>query len=334
MKILCAYSSLTISCDHFPGFLSSREACHPIFHAPQKKLLSYLGKWAGSELTPVDSYLLFLSMLRSTDLVEFRVPATLTDKTHSIVAQNMEMLAKTISKMNTIQNPSVIFPRVAITPDTKDLSNVSYWIDSWKQTYQDFLDGHISAHDSRKLILRESALERLIKNPHKPLSSYASQIADWAALAGDFPTFSLKSPFNGESIYCSDYWKQIITKCAHEEQLFSIPRNDLIELLEHCETNVPIGSIFSNALFKILRHALDRQKNFLGLGDLDIKKSTYQILTSTDSVEDGNIRAILQVSPDHPPKPEEYPTKFAYMKAKMRYDMAKKYGTLEQKEGE
>jgi hypothetical protein len=324
MQILCAYSSIQFSCEHVPGFLSSREASHPIFQIPQKRLLSYLGKWGNNGLTPTDSYLLFLSLLKSSELVDFRVPAVLTERTHSIVAQNMESLAKTVIKLNTVTNPAVIFPRYVITPETKTLDNVSFWISNWEDSYKEFQSGYRSAHDSGKLIQRENALSRLIKNPHRSVSSYAGQIADWAAVAGSFPTFSLTNPLTGTVMECATYWKFLIHKCAHEEQIFSIRRRDLEELLEHCEENIPIGTIHSNALFKILRHALEKQKNFLGLGDMDISSSTYQILDNPDDVESANLSAMIQSAPMEVPRPEQYPTKLAYLRAKLRYDLARK----------
>lgn len=324
MKVLCAYSSLEFTCEHFPGYLSSRETSHPLFHVPQKKLLSYLGKWASGGLTNTDSYLLFLALLRSSELVEFRLPAIRTVSTDSIIAINMEPLCKTLIKLNTIVSPSIVFPHYVISAETRGLDNVSHWIANWEIAYQEFQSGYRSAHDSAKLRTREAALERLIKNPHRPVASYASQIADWAATAGSFPEFVLTNPHNSMKVSCSDYWKYLISKCAHEEQIFAIRRKDLEELLEHCEENIPIGSIYSNALFRILRHALERQKNFLGLGDLDISKSSYTILSADTSTESANLRAIIDAAPDHLPRREEYPTQFAYMKAKLRWDMAQK----------
>jgi hypothetical protein len=331
MKILCGLSSITFNCEHFPGFLTQRETYHPVFSIPQKKLLSYLGKWGKGELTPTDSYLLFLSLLNSTDLVDFRVPAIQVEETPSIVANNMEALAKTVSKLNTVQNPSVVFPRYVITPDTKNLTNVKYWIQNWNDAYQDFVDGYSRTANHQELARREVALERLIKNPHKPVSSYATNLADWAIQAGSFPTFTIVNPFSAlrNQITCAEYWKILIQKCANEESIFAVRRTDLEELLDHCEDNIPVGSIFSNALFKVLRHALNRQKNFLGLGDLDIGKSSYEILSSTDNVESANLKALIQSAPEHEPKQEEYPNKLAYLKAKLRYQMSLKYANSE-----
>ena len=326
MKILCAYSSIEFTCEHFPCSLTSRESYHPIFNIPQKRLLSFLGKWSSQELTPTDSYLLFLSFLNSSDLVTFRVPAIRTENTDSIIALNMEPLVKILIRLNTVNDPTKIFPRYVITPETKDLTNVSYWIHNWKSAYQDFLDGYVSANESQKLITRETALERLIKNPHKPVSSYSGQLSEWAAVAGQFPTWTTLSPFTGRSLTCSEYWKLLISKCTHEESILAVPRIDLEDLLEHCEINIPVGSIYSNLLFQVLRKALEKQKNFLGLGDMDLSKSTYHILESSDSVEHANLRAMIDSAPEEEPKPESYPTKIAYLKAKMRWSMAKKAG--------
>jgi hypothetical protein len=327
MKILCSHSSLEFTTEHFPGTFYSKEICHPIFYLPQKKLLSYTSKWAAGELTPTDSYLLFLALLKSSDRVEFRVPVFKTPFTDSIVAQNMEFLVRTVIKLNTVVNPSVVFPSFAITPETKFLSNVKYWIESWHSSYEEFRSGKFKEYDNRALAHRESALQRMIKNPHKPISSYATQIADWANLAGSFPSFIVSSPFTRNTqITCDVYWKQIIVKCARDESIFSIPRNDLTELIEHCETNIPVGSgIYSHALFKVLRSGLEKQKNFLGLGDFDIGETTYQFLESSDSTESANIKAMIDSAPTEIPRPDQYPNKIAYFRAKNRWDMAQKF---------
>lgn len=331
MKILCSLSSLEFSCEHFPGALYSRETSHPVFSLPQKKLLSYLHKWSSGELTSIDSYLLFLALLNSSDLVQFRVPAIRTERTASIIAQNMEDLAKTVIKLNTVTVPGKIFPHFVISQDTKTLDNVHYWIENWKDSYSDFQAGVLTDLEGRdewkKLANREAALERLIKNPHRPLSDYASQIAEWASVAGNFPNGTVPSPFTGLQISLSDYWKFIIIKSSTESALYSIPKQDLEDLLEHCETHINIGTIFSNALFKILRNALTKQRNFIGLGDKDIGRvriGDFTILDPDASTEDANMAAIVASAPDHLPQRDEYPSKFEYMRAKLRYDMSLK----------
>ncbi len=324
MKILCSLSGVEFNAEHFPGTFYSREISHPIFYLPQKRLLSYTGKWASGELTRTDSYLLFLALLNSSEQVEFRVPVFRNEHTDSLVALNMESLVRTVIKLNAVRNPSVTFPRFAITHETRYLSNVHHWIEAWKDAYTDFENGTRKDYETRKLIQREAALQRMIKNPHKDIREYASQLADWAAVAGEFPTFPTQSPWNSLKISCSDYWKAIIIRAARNEFLHSVSASDLQELLEHCEDKIPAGSIYSHALFKLLRHAKERLTNYLGFGDVDIR-STYTLLEDSTTIEAANIRAMVDSAPLKEPRPEEYPNKFKYLQAKLKWDMARKY---------
>lgn len=329
-KILCAYSGIEFACDHFPIVLHARESYHPIFNVPQKKLLGYLGKWSGGELTSIDSYLLFLALLNSTELVTFNVPAAPNPFTASIVAQNMEFLAKTVIKINTVYNPLAVFARIYITPDTKFLSNARDWIEVWEENYKDFLNGYKSAHDNAKLLHRERALERLIKNPYKSDSQIATQLAEWANQAASFPTYEVHNPFIQDRrsyISCAEYWKTIICMACKDDRLYAIPSTGLEDVLEYCQENIPVGSgIYSERLFRILRNAQHKNKNFLELGDYDIK-TTFQILDNPSNVEEANISALIQAAPEEEPRLEQYPTKFKFMQAKMRWELAKKAGT-------
>jgi hypothetical protein len=327
MQILCAISGLSFVCEHFPGQFHTRESVHPIFLLEQKKLISYMGKWSSGGLTPTDSYLLMLALLRSTELVDFRVPAWRTASTESIVSLSMEPLVRVLIKMNTISDVHSVFSRYAITPDTKDLSNLPDWIDNWMDCYKEHQDNYRHHLENRKLISREAALERLIKSPQKPISSYATQIAEWAAAAGKFPSGLTLSPKTGLQIPLSDYWKGLIVKCAKQEGLYGIPRADLTELLEHCECEIPLGSIFSQMLFDVLRKGIEKQKNFLGFGDLDLSSTTYVMLSDSGNTEDANMKILIDSAPEEEPRKEQYPSKIAYIRARMKWDMKKKLGS-------
>jgi len=328
MKILCAMSSVEFTCEHIPGSFHSGELTHPIFSLPQKRLLAMTGKWAEGGLTPTDSYLLFLALLNSTELVEWRIPVMRSPDTDSIVANNMEHLLRTVIKLPTIPSYEEVFPHYAVSTDTRYLGNVKYWIQNWHDRYNDYKAGYKSAHESAIIIRRENALARLIKSPHKKPADYAHALADWAASAGSFPTFLVTSPFGSSlnhQITCSDFWKEIIIRCTKDDYIFSIPDADLSELITHCEDHVDAGSIFSHALFTILRRAASRKKTFLDLGDPDIH-SSYRILSSQQSAESANLIALIDSAPDDKPIREHYPSQFAYMKALMRWNMAQRYG--------
>lgn len=326
MKILCAYSGIEFSCDHFPLGLYSRESSHPIFCVPQRKLLTCLNKWGAGELTKIDSYLLFLALFRSSDLIDFRTSARITKITDSIVAQNMEPLSRILAKQNTITSPEEVFTHYVISHETCDLSNIPVLLDNWKENYDAFLKGYRSAHDMSRLNRRETALSRLIHSPHKTAAQKAPALAEWAAAAGDFPTYLVINPFTKLQIPMSEYWKMLIVKCASNLGVYGIPSADLDELIEHCETTIGFGTTQSSFLMQSLREAQSKQKNFLGLGDLDLSKTKYTLLDQSSTTEDANMKALVDSAPEFEPKREQYPTSFQYLKAKMRWDQAVKAG--------
>jgi hypothetical protein len=330
MKILCAYSGIEFSVEHFPYYLSNSQSVHPIFEIPQKKLLSKLKVWSEGELSPTESYLYTLAILNSSELIHWYTAAKRTAFTPSIIAQNMEGLTKAILKLNTVSDPASVFPSFAITKETADLKNLKEWIADWEQAYKDFKDGYKSAHDSRKLLAREAALQRLIKSPHAPVHKISSQIAAWAAQAGSFPTFLISSPFiKNTQITCSDYWQTLIIRCAKNENIYALNQQDLEELLSHCEEHIPIGSIYSNNLFSVLRKGLAKNKDFLGLSTL----GSYTLLETQaeQDVEAANLLSIINSAPSEEPKKEDYPSSFRYLQAKLRWDAAKKSGKIQPK---
>jgi len=323
MRILCAISGIQFNVDHFPASLTSRECYHPIFVIPQKKLLQYTLKWANRELTQTDTYLLFLSLLHSTELIEWRVPAQQTDKTRSIIEQNMEALIDIVGKINIIKHPSFVLSKVSINPETKTLTSAHYWIKNWHESYNDFITGYKNAKIHDKIAAREQSLERLIKDAQKPISHYARILADWAEMAADFPAYQIT--FENKTYPINEYWKNIIVRCCKEEQIFAIPKEHLEKLIEHCEENLEGGSIYSYTLMSLLRSGVKKQSNYLGLGDIDIQESIYRILPNEATVEDANRMAMIDTAPTELPIEKNYPSKLAYLRAKVKWDMKVAY---------
>ena len=328
MKILCAYSGLEYTVEHIPAYSQGTGEVHPVFSIPQKKLFSLLPKWAASELTPTDSYLLFLALLNSTDLIRWSCSAKRTEQTDQLIANNMSNLASMVGKMNAIKHPAFALPTFAVTAETRTLANIKYWIQIWETQYNDFLSGLKDSELREKLNRREAALERLIKNPSINPAKYAGMLASWAAEAGQFPLFRMQSPVSGQNTTCCEYWKDIIIRCYKSESIISIPKQDLQELLDHCEEYIEAGSIFSHHLFSTLKEGRDRQNNFLGI-DFSVSLSAanpgFRILQPDDSVEDAALQLILDTAPLSEPRRSDYPTAFAFLRAKLKWDTASKY---------
>jgi hypothetical protein len=233
---------------------------------------------------------------------------------------------RVVSAINMIKSPKFAVPKFAVTQENKDLNNIFYFLEAWDLAIEEFKSGYKSQADWRAIQVRESALEKLIKSPSREVESYANILADWAELAGNFPRYTEVTETSLGNLTISDYWKQIIKRCCRSESIFQIPRQDLEELIEHCEENIIQGTIYSHKLMTLLRDGLIRQKAFLGLSDAELASPTkFTILDDNASVEDANKLAIIASAPSEKPIRANYATNFAYTKALLNYNYAVSY---------
>ena len=316
-RILCAKSGIEFNCDHFPIALTSGEMTHPVFNVPLKRLWKYFPKWQADELGDTDSYLYFLALLDATELVQWSCAVYRTTKTNQIVQANMENLFYTIGKIVTIRHPKFAVPRIAISHDTRDLNNVRYWIESWSQAYVDFCNGLKDADLRSRLQRKEQVLEKLIKNPALHPRKYARILASWAADAANFPEAITRDEL-GNQITISEYWQQIIIKCYNAEEIINIPEVELKDIIEHCEQNMELGSIQSYHLFNTLREGLITLQGFFSIGG-----TSFSILNDDSDVGQTNLQMLIDSAPMEEPRRIDYPTEFSFMKAKMKYNLAK-----------
>jgi len=232
----------------------------------------------------------------------------------------MEDLIQIVGTINTLNKHKVgeVMTQIAITKENHTLANCHYWIANWENNLLDYKDSYVNERLHDDLAKRELALERLIRSPHREIQM-ATQIANWAELAGKFPSFQISSPFGTMS--CVEYWKLIIRKCINSESIFSVPSSDITELIEHCEENIEHGSIYAHTLMQMLRSGLTKQNNFLGLGEWE---STPFILISdsNDSVESANLALLIATAPTSEPRLVDYSSRFEWLKANSRWKLA------------
>lgn len=327
-NITCSKSGVRFNCEHMPIVLAESTYVHPLFHVPQKRLIALAGNWAAGKLTPTESYLLYLALLDSTELIQWRTHATyIGAATDAVVANGMEQLLHIIAKINIIHHPNFALPSFAIGKDTADLSNSFHWIEAWKQNYTDWYESYLDSRKSEelkdKINHREEALQRLIKSS-TPVEAYAATLADWAAAAGAFPTSSTIHPITKQQIELADYWKQIIRTIANEDKLWRYPRADIAELIDHCEDNIQHGNIYAHKLMAYLRGGIKAYDNYLGFGtdDTPTRGTSFTIMSSDSSVQDINRAALIATAPTEEPKKNQYPTYFAWLKAYTRWKLA------------
>lgn len=328
--ITCAYSGIIFRCDHFPMTLSDRETNHPVFLLPQHKLLSYASKWAANELTTTDSYLLFLALMDSTSLVEWRTSVHhIPGITDSLVASNMESLIRIIGKINLIHHPRFVLPSFAVTRDTCNLDNVQYWIEAWHDSFLEFMKGYREQTAQEKILRREYALERMIRSTQlKNAKKYAIVLADWAEMVGQFPSFVMAHPITSNPVTLNNYWKEIIIACIREEKIFQYPTADVQELITHCEDMIPHGSISAASLMDLLRVGLKSQSSYLCLSDFDVTAYRNGTLSKEDVVETTNKLAMIQKAPLNNPVRTDYASELEFVRAKARWRMKQQYGDV------
>jgi len=327
--ITCAYSGIVFKCDHFPMALNNSECSHPVFLLPQHKLLSYSSKWSAGELTTTDSYLLFLALMNSTSLLEWRHAVHRTNNTDALVATNMEPLIKIIGKINLIHHPKFVLPSFAITRDTCTLENVKHWVEAWHESFLEFMRGYKEQTEQERISRREYALERMIKSTQlKNAKKYSIALANWAELAGQFPSFVLLHPLTKNPITLANYWKEIITACIREEKIFQYPAADVEELITHCEEHIPHGSISAASLMDLLRAGKRSQSSYLCLSDFDIVAFKNGTLSSEDVVETTNKLVMMQNAPTEMPVRTNYSSEIEFVRAKARYRMKQQYGAI------
>jgi len=78
-----------------------------------------------------------------------------------------------------------------------------------------------------------------------------------------------------------------------------------------------LGSIFSYQLFNALREGLQSHRGFFGIGD-----TSFSILSADSDVGEANLQLLIAEAPTKEPARREYPTEFAYLKAKMKWNLS------------
>lgn len=337
-QILCGISGIYFPVPYTPKKLklTAREVTHPIFAASYSQLAPVIEDWQDGNLDPTESYLLYLALFNSTELIDFRLPAMRGDKTDAVVAANMMNLVEIVDKIHTVSperaKTKFLMPRYVVGPETRTLGNSKFWISNWNSCYNEYMADYKSSTLLDKLRQKEEILEALLKDKTRDISSYAIQLASWTALAADFKGIDCivaDGTHNDRPILLSEYWKRIIVTAAKRTNIYEIHDGDLSELIEYLEDNIEIASsgIFGHAVLSLLRATQKTRENYFSLSDIDLspKGTVYKILDPAASTEDANLQVLIDNAPLYEPRITDYPNRLAYLKAKAKWDLAARY---------
>jgi len=310
-RVTCAISGIQFSCDHLPIVLT--EKCgyiHPVFAIPRKKLYGIYSKHCKNHLTHTDSYLLFLALIHSTGQVEWAAPARLDPEDKQTVAfieNNVGQLLRVIELTDAILTPAFKQPSFAVREHSDLTKQLPSWIAAWRDNIANYERGYASDRERDSLVKIENKLSYLIKSGLDP-KSYAKNVAEWASRTACFPDD------------VTDEWERIIRSCFNSEKMFSTPLATLKEIKAYCEENIEAGSIHFHALQRNLREGIARHTDFLGLSPAHLG---YTLMPIDSTKNDAELESIKAAAPTSEPVESDYPSKVAYLRAKLRYRVAK-----------
>lgn len=308
--LICAISGVKIKVSNVPMHLNeSIGYYHPIFALPYKRLFGLYSKHCKGELTPTDSYLLFLAFLHATDQVSWQAPATLDPtsiQTEILIENNLRQLITVVELTHAIVNPRFKQPSYVVHKENSDLRSVHNWIRAWEDNIEAFKNNYRAIQEHDDLLRIEKKLSWYIKSGLDTIQ-YASIVANWAEKAAEFPEDK------------AEYWKKIIRSCFNMERMFSTPLSDLKELKAYVEENIEPGSIHYHTLYEIIKTGIANHSDFLGLDN----SFGFTLLPASAGKGEEEIETIKLTAPETEPQRKDYSTGVEYLKARLKYRVAK-----------
>lgn len=318
MRVTCKYTGLTFTSSSFSKVRFVGE--HPLMTAPLETLLSRTANWSKGELSPVEQYILFIALLKSTDLVDFQVAVKAK---RNIIVANMEKLIKAAGWISFMRSKTYL-PRYVVTEETCNLSNIHFWLDSLEEAKVEFHSNYWTSSARDRLEHRTAALERMIKSPQRNALRYATILAEWALTASAADTKLDKEML--------EKWKAIFRLRGNDIALVSL--DDIDDVLDYMTINLPSykAGIFATETLLHLRklRSMKETGDFLGILDYDqltydpkdVLDNPFKIIPS-DSQAHQFIKNVAINAPTELPKRSDYSTNVEYIRAYAQYNVAK-----------
>lgn len=309
-KLKCAISGLSVSVQHVP--IVCQESIgyyHPIFALPRKRLYGLYSKHCSEQLTPTDSYLLFLALLHSTDQVTWAAPASrdpVTATTATLIANNIAQLITVIEETDCISHPSFSQPKLVVSTSNSSLRDIHSYIEAWHTNVSRFRSGYREAELENRLQILENKLSHCILSGLSE-ERYIHVVANWAAKAAGFPEDK------------HEEYKKIIRTCFNSTKMFNTPLAELKTIKSFCEENIEPGSIHFHKLMEVLREGITRHTNYLGMTP---EVLGYRLIPIDTSKQELAIEVIRSSAPKYTPARESYPDTISFIRAKLAFTVA------------
>lgn len=236
---------------------------HPIFSLTYPQLLKVLENysedsefldWSGTE-TQASIYLLGLAALNHYPGWTF-ISSPIVAQAFPKILQNWNRI---ISLLDRVQaQPESSIPGYVVSNQTKSLFNLSGFLDSVEESLIELQESKALKLRHYRAVDKEITLARLLGS--QTLASrarLARELPEWASLASGFPTHL--TPTNSGYRPLAELWKDIISLSIlerYQDIIGTYSRNDVLELQDHLEDTLELGTPYCSTVLAALRSTL------------------------------------------------------------------------------
>lgn len=297
---------------------------HPIFRQKKELILTSdtIFKFQFSK-SYREKKLYFLSVLNTTDLIDFHHPANPSPWIMEATFIELAKLAQWVDFARH-QVRGLQLPRYAVREDNREMKNISIFVSELQEIYKLFLVK--SKNEDLKKILNAKAadIEREYKRASVTGVAFTPSLARWALeLAGV-----------EEGMY--ERWRNLLLTPLADS--WTLNKQELEEMLEHFQAELPINNDQVIAVLGQIKKLLGKNKEgFIEFGFVSDEEggedeSSEDVMARIfprnpgPKIDNGGVSAPLINIEDIGPEPnrKDYPKSFMYTMAKAKWDMLRR----------
>lgn len=175
MRVVCNKSGVEFATG---GFNSLRIAnTHPLIGAQFHVLEEAMEHYHSGKLSNEEKRVLFIALLDSTQLVEFRCACAPTRRT---IARYMEYLYRTaLWKYAIGERLDNNLARIAINTETRELKNIGTWLLTWNIAKREATSASHAISIRVQVQAAEEKLLRMLRNNKQDADSFKKMLCDW-----------------------------------------------------------------------------------------------------------------------------------------------------------
>lgn len=322
MKFKCKISGLEWQEDILDELSSSTlVTLHPIFSISESNLIS-LASAALADPNETSMYLVGLAAFNKLNPIWISTVNALAAA--PMIVSQFERIIKLVFAIPKERRDQ--FPSYRIDSSNNDFAGLIHWLDAIQSVFDEWKQSGKELEFNRLLARKESVLITLLNNRYsKKPGSIASALAEWASIAAQFPKSCFYMP-DGTTTTLDQYWKVLIKHAFVDDHLefisLRVDPDDLEDLIDYCEMNIPHGTTQAHILLSKLRKSLSILNEFVRP---KIKQPTLvdesEDIAGLLSESKPEFQQVNQAVIMSEPKAKDFKSTAEYLRAKLKWQV-------------